>query len=263
MSLSYRDERAVALRRATRGSGSARERRPGVWEVRVVVGFDAGRSRSVQKSFTVYGDHAAAARRRAELVEAFGVRRVERSAAAATLTLGELLERYVEAPHAWAPASLASARYVVGTLSVDRVAGERLVVFTPGVAQQAIRRWQQAGVSVATVSARWLVIRSALSWACAEGLLRFNPLAGTRGPARPAPRRHHTVDPVLRPAPTAARPHPRQPHHPPAQTRRRRLSHQQHDGNGRAARTSVTLTPAGRTALDTYTTTLRNLLGGL
>ena len=87
MSLPYRDECVVAVRRARRGSGSARERRPGVWEVRVVVGFDAGRNRSIQKSFTVYGDHAAAARRRAELVEAFGVRRVERYAATATLTV--------------------------------------------------------------------------------------------------------------------------------------------------------------------------------
>jgi DNA-binding PadR family transcriptional regulator len=34
-------------------------------------------------------------------------------------------------------------------------------------------------------------------------------------------------------------------------------------GSGRAARTSVALTPAGRTALDTYTGALRNLLGGL
>ncbi len=196
MSLSYRDERVVALRRASRGSGSARERRPGVWEVRVVVGFDADRNRSIQRSFTVYGDHAAAVRRRSELVETFGVRRVERYAATATLTLGELLERYVVAPHVWAPASFASARYVVGRLVVDGVASERLVVFTPGVMQSAIRRWQQAGLSVASVSARWLMVRSALSWACAEGLLRVNPLGGMRGRARPAPRQHHTLGEV-------------------------------------------------------------------
>ena len=34
-------------------------------------------------------------------------------------------------------------------------------------------------------------------------------------------------------------------------------------GNGRASRTSVALTPQGRAALDTYTETLRDLLGGL
>ena len=34
-------------------------------------------------------------------------------------------------------------------------------------------------------------------------------------------------------------------------------------GNGTASRTSVTLTPQGRAALDDYTETLRTLLGGL
>ncbi|MGD0197994.1 MAG: transcriptional regulator [Solirubrobacteraceae bacterium] len=34
-------------------------------------------------------------------------------------------------------------------------------------------------------------------------------------------------------------------------------------GNGRASLTSITLTRKGRTALDTYTNTLRDLLGGL
>ncbi len=34
-------------------------------------------------------------------------------------------------------------------------------------------------------------------------------------------------------------------------------------GNGSASRTSVALTRDGRTALDTYTTALRDLLGGL
>ena len=35
------------------------------------------------------------------------------------------------------------------------------------------------------------------------------------------------------------------------------------NGNGRASRTAITLTPHGRAALDTYTKTLRDLLGGL
>jgi DNA-binding MarR family transcriptional regulator len=34
-------------------------------------------------------------------------------------------------------------------------------------------------------------------------------------------------------------------------------------GNGRASRTSITLTRQGRAALDTYTEALRDLLGGL
>jgi DNA-binding MarR family transcriptional regulator len=34
-------------------------------------------------------------------------------------------------------------------------------------------------------------------------------------------------------------------------------------GNGRASRTSIALTPQGRTTLDSYTATLRDLLDGL
>jgi hypothetical protein len=65
-----------------------------VWEVRVVVGFDAARHRSVQKSFAVYGDRAVVARRRAELVEAFGVRQVEPPGLyGAAPAVGEAFER--------------------------------------------------------------------------------------------------------------------------------------------------------------------------
>src|SRR5207247_7891272 len=42
--------------------------------------------------------------------------------------------------------------------------------------------------------ARWLLIRRAVSWAVAEGLLRLNPLAGMRGPPRPLHRRHRGQD---------------------------------------------------------------------
>ena len=55
---------------------SLRERLPGVWEIRVVVGFDAVRGRSVQRSFTVRGDAVFAEHRRRELVEDHGVTRL-------------------------------------------------------------------------------------------------------------------------------------------------------------------------------------------
>ena len=47
-----------------------------------------------------------------------------------------------------------------------------------------------------TVSARWLVLRWAMSWAVGENILRTNPLAGMNGPPRPDPRRHHTLEEV-------------------------------------------------------------------
>jgi len=51
---------------------------------------------------------------------------------------------------------------------------------------------------VSTVSGRWLVLRSAVSWAVTEGVLRSNPLAEMRGPPRPAPRQHHSIAEVRR-----------------------------------------------------------------
>ena len=49
-----------------------------------------------------------------------------------------------------------------------------------------------------TVSARWLILHSAVSWAVYEELLPTNPLHGMKGPPRPTPRLHHTLDEVRR-----------------------------------------------------------------
>jgi integrase len=195
MTTSYRDT-AVATERAKRGTGSIRERLSGVWEVRVVVGFDPVHARSVQRSFTVHGDVDVAERRRRELVDDYGLSRVAFSTDAARLTVAELMERFFEAPHLWKPATVVSHRPVVKALMSDALGRRRLVTLTPGDVRAAICRWQADGVSVPTVSARWLVLRSAISWAVGEGVLRSNPLAGMRGPARPEPRRHHTIGEV-------------------------------------------------------------------
>lgn len=158
-----------------------------------MVGFDPVRGRSVQRSSTVHGDAEYAQRRRRELVDGYGVTRVEFTTAGARLTVGELLERFFEAPHLWKPATVVSHRPVIHALLADPLAQRRLAVFTPGDVRAAICRWQVSGVSVPTVSARWLVLRSALSWAVGENILRVNPLAGVKGPPRPTPRLHHTI----------------------------------------------------------------------
>jgi len=194
MGTSYRDDR----QRAPRGTGSLRERSPGVWEIRIVVGFDPVRGRSVQRSFTVRGDREHAEARRRELVADVGATRVDATATGARMTVGELLERFLAGSHAWQPATLASHRHVVGTLLADRLAQRRLAALSPAYLRATIRRWQQERLSVPTVSGRWLVLRSAVSWAVDEEFLPANPLAGMRGPPRPTPRRHHTLDEVLR-----------------------------------------------------------------
>jgi integrase len=98
----------------------------------------------------------------------------------------------------WKPATAVSHRHVVSALLGDPLCSCRLQSLTPAVVRAAICRWRGEGVSVPRVSARWLLLRSAVSWAVAEGLLRLNPLAGMRGPPRPQPRRHHSLDEVRR-----------------------------------------------------------------
>ncbi len=89
MTTRYRDA-GLHTNRAKRGAGSIRERSPGVWEsqIRVVVGFDGVRGRSVQRSFTVHGTAGVAERRRRELVDDYGVTRVDFLTAGARLPWG-------------------------------------------------------------------------------------------------------------------------------------------------------------------------------
>lgn len=158
----------------------------------------------MQRSFGVRGTRSAAETRRDELVAEFGAN--GGFPAAATLTFGDLIRRYIDAPHMWKPATVNSHRSVTRFLVADKqLADVQLTALTPSVAVAAIRRWQREGASDPTVSVRWLVLHGSLSWATAEGLLRRNPLLGMRGPARPEPRLHLTIDEIHRLLATAAR----------------------------------------------------------
>lgn len=85
---------AVPARRR-RGSGSQRQRRPGVWEIRVPALPDPVTGRPRQLSVTVYGSHADANARRV-LLACTGPR-----TRSATQTLGGLLQAWLEADHPW------------------------------------------------------------------------------------------------------------------------------------------------------------------
>ena len=51
--------------RNARGAGWQRQRRPGVWEIRVALGVHPVSGRSVYRSVTVHGDRSAAAQAQA------------------------------------------------------------------------------------------------------------------------------------------------------------------------------------------------------
>lgn len=106
-----------------RGEGSRRERRLGVWEVRVVVAVDPRTKRSRQRSWTVRGDEAHVASVQADLVAEFGLRRVAKPADATRLTICELIECFLAAPRMWSPATYRSYGSPARFLARDALGG--------------------------------------------------------------------------------------------------------------------------------------------
>jgi integrase len=159
----------------------------------------------VQRSFTVHGDEALARERQAELVDSHGVRRVTPIWMGERVRLAMLLNRFVEAAHPWSVSTVSSHSSVVRAVCRDRVGRCRVDRLTPSVMQSAIARWAQDGLSPAVTSGRFRVVHAAISWAIGERILRCDPLAGMKAPARPYPRKHLRPELVRRLIATAER----------------------------------------------------------
>ena len=172
-----------------------RQRRPGVWEVRVAIGPDPVSGRSRYRSVTVHGDResAQAARERwaakAELVRSSGRTRPG-------ITLAALLGEWMCADHGWRPSTVVGYRSVAGFLTRDPLGGRRAVDLTPKVLAAACADWRSQGWPDPTVWARIRVLRSALGWAYTERNLDVHPLDGMRSPPHAAVRMHAPVDHV-------------------------------------------------------------------
>ena len=172
-----------------------RQRRPGVWEVRVAVGRDPVSGRSRYRSLTVHGDREVAqtARERwaakAELVRSAGRARPG-------ITIAVLLREWLGTDLGWRPSTIAGYRSVVGFLNHDPVATRRVVDLTPAVLAAVCTAWRSQGWADPTVSSRIRVLRSAVGWAYAERILDLHPLDGMRGPPQAKVRMHAPVDHV-------------------------------------------------------------------
>jgi integrase len=173
--------------RRPRGSGSIRERRPGVFEVRVAVGMDPAGSHTRQRSITVHGTRDDAEAQAAQLVAAAATGRTRPPGR--LLALGELLDVWLAADHPWKPSTLVGYRCAVGALTADPLARRRAQSLTPADVRAAWRRWSAAGASTAVVAGRFRVLRAALGWAYDERLIDVHPLRTMRGPGRATPRR--------------------------------------------------------------------------
>jgi integrase len=177
------------------GQGSLRERRPGVFEIRIAVGVDPVSGKTVQRSFWFHGAPEDAEERRGELAAQFAEYRAVRRASP-FLTVAELLERWMFAHHDWRPSTWTSARSNVKALSADPIADRRVSSLRPDIVREAMARWRAVGATVSMVSGRFRVLRSALGWAQSEAIIDRNPLHDMRGPPRPGTRMHVPVGEV-------------------------------------------------------------------
>lgn len=184
-----------------------RERRPGVWEIRVCVGRDPVTRRARQRSVTVHGDRVAADRVRAELVGAIALslRTVPMLPSARLISVGQLMAAWVVADHRWRPSTVVGNRSIVRTLASDPLLACRVATLSSTAKRAHLARWEQAGASVAVRSGRLRALRSALSWGYDERLIDAHPLRFFRGPGRCPPRRPLAVDDIRRLLQTAVR----------------------------------------------------------
>lgn len=180
---------------APRPTGSLRERRPGVWEIRVAHGTDPVTGRTVQRSITFRGTAGEARVRCDELAAACAARR-DSARAAPFATVGELLDRWLPAEHDWKPSTWVGYRSNARALSGYALSRERAEALTPHLVRLAMTRWAAAGATTSVTSGRFRTLRAALGWAYDERILDRHPLHAMRGPPRPEPRSHVPPDAV-------------------------------------------------------------------
>ena len=178
-----------------RGAGSLRQRRPGVWEIRVALGPDPVTGRSRVRSITVHGDRADAQQARlhwaatAELLRDAGRPRP-------AITVAQLLRSWLAADHDWKPSTVSGYRSNVGFLCRDPVGSRRAIDLTPTVLTAICHHWLETGWQQPTVSNRFRVLRSAMGWAYTTRIMDRHPLDGVQGPPQCDSRKDVPIDQV-------------------------------------------------------------------
>ncbi len=167
-----------------------REKRPGVWEVRVFTGRDK-RGRPTQVSRTVRGGKRAAQKVAAELEAG------PRSSAGGR-TVADVLDEWVEANEAtWTPATLRDQRSRSTLIGDDQIAHLPVARLSVGDVERWHLRMRRAGVGEGAIRGRHTALRAALTQAVRWGWASSNVAmtARLRSAKRP-PRDAMTADDV-------------------------------------------------------------------
>jgi integrase len=159
-----------------------RQRRPGVWEVRVFVGYDA-RGRPAQASRTVHGTKRQAQRIAAELT-------VRPPAASEGRTVADALDAWLETRSpTWAASTVRDQTSRVSLVKADRIARVQLGRLSVADVDRWHARLRARGVGESSVRNQHLVLRAALSQAARWGWVSTNVAAlATLGRRTVAPR---------------------------------------------------------------------------
>jgi integrase len=168
-----------------------RERRPGVWEVRVFTGEDA-RGRPTQLSKTIHGSRRKAQRAAAEMESGPG------RASPGGRTVSDVLDAWVEQSlRTWAPSSARDQQSRVRSLKRDQVARVQLARLSVGDVERWHTRLRQAGMADAGIKNQHSVLRAALTQAVRWGWASTNVASIARlRSSKTKPRNVMSVDEV-------------------------------------------------------------------
>lgn len=145
-----------------------REKRPGVWEVRVFTGSDA-RGRPTQMSRTVRGGKREAQRLAAQLESSGG------KAMPASRSVSDVLDEWVKQNiDTWAPSSARDQQSRVKSLKKDQIARLPLARLTVADIERWHSRLRTAGMADAGIKNQHGVLRAALSQAVRWGWASSN-----------------------------------------------------------------------------------------
>jgi integrase len=159
-----------------------RQRRPGVWEVRVYIGYDE-RGRPSQVSRTVHGTKRQAQHVAAELT-------VTPPAASAGRTVTDALDAWLETrTPTWAASTARDQASRVSLVKADRIARAQLGRLTVADVDRWHARLRARGVGESSIRNQHLVLRAALSQAARWGWVTTNVAALATLGRRTAPPR--------------------------------------------------------------------------
>jgi integrase len=159
-----------------------RQRRPGVWEVRVFVGYDA-QGRPAQASRTVHGSKRQASRVAAELT-------VSPPAMSEGRTVADALDAWLETRSpTWAASTVRDQTSRASLVKADRISRAQLGRLTVADVDRWHARLRAQGVGESSLRNQHLVLRAALSQAARWGWVSTNVAAlATLGRRTAAPR---------------------------------------------------------------------------